>query len=67
MNSYRQNMLQKARDILSGKITGNRKAAEIAIATCVHVENSDLILGETTTDEQLNAIITREIKAQLAE
>jgi hypothetical protein len=24
MNSYRQNMLQKARDILSGKITGNR-------------------------------------------
>lgn len=66
MSDFRKNMMKTASEVISGERQGNKKAALIAHSLGVWVETRDLIFGETTTDEQLNAEIVAAIKAELS-
>lgn len=66
MSYFRKNMMNTARQVINGERQGNEKAARIAFDLCVFVETRDLILGETTSDEALNAEIVAAVKAALA-
>lgn len=64
MSSFRENMVNTARKVLLGEIAGDREAAGIAIVASTFAETRDLILQQTTSDEQLNAEIVEEINAR---
>jgi hypothetical protein len=59
MSLSRKNMMDVASDVLIGNRKGNKKAAAIALDLAIWVETRDLILGETTSDAQLNAEIAK--------
>lgn len=64
MTSTRENMVNTARKVILGEIAGDLEAAQIAIVAATFAETRDLILQQTTSDEQLNAEIVAEIKAR---
>ena len=62
MSEYRKGMMKTARDVISGVRHGDKSAALIAHSHCLWAETRDLILDETTSDEQLNTEIVALIK-----
>jgi len=54
-------MMDVAAEVVAGKRPGNKRAAEIALETALSRPARDLILGKTTSDEQLNADMVRAI------
>lgn len=57
MSDFRKNMIATAASVISGERQGNKMAARIAFDLAVWIDTRDLILGETTSDEKLNAEI----------
>jgi hypothetical protein len=50
----RNEIIQIATDVVAGRRAGNVEHAKAALTTLLWIETRDLILGETTTDQQAN-------------
>lgn len=66
VSKFRENMISKAKAVVSGEISGNVRAAKTALIVIDWENTVALFTGEALSDQELNEKIVAAIKAELS-